>query len=140
MIGKTLTHKQMGKVVTHLGELDKPWNCPHGRPTMRHLCGLGEWDGEGWTEDWRVDEYGDKIIKTDWATYVRGQRGVSASPELEGDEDDDDIEDGSEAEDDAEEEQNPSEEEGHNDEEVGDGEVSADGQSSEELGHSDGQA
>lgn len=38
MIGRTLTHRQMGKIVKHLGELDKPWNCPHGRPTMRHLC------------------------------------------------------------------------------------------------------
>jgi DNA mismatch repair protein PMS2 len=38
MIGRTLTQKQMGKVVKNLGELDKPWNCPHGRPTMRHLC------------------------------------------------------------------------------------------------------
>lgn len=62
MIGKTLTHQQMGKVVKHLGELDKPWNCPHGRPTMRHLCGLGVWDESGWKEDMKT---------TDWAAYVR---------------------------------------------------------------------
>lgn len=85
MIGKTLTHKQMGKVVTHLGELDKPWNCPHGRPTMRHMCGLGEWDVEGWKEDVRLGEEGEKIVGTDWAAYVRGNRGVSASPDPDDD-------------------------------------------------------
>ena len=89
MIGKTLTHKQMGKVVTHLGELDKPWNCPHGRPTMRHLCGLGEWDFEGWKEDARIDEEGEKVVGTDWAAYVRGNRGVSASPEPDANEEED---------------------------------------------------
>lgn len=48
MVGKTLTLKQMERVVRHMGEMEKPWNCPHGRPTMRHLVGLGEW--EGWRE------------------------------------------------------------------------------------------
>ncbi|KLJ11273.1 DNA mismatch repair protein PMS2 [Blastomyces silverae] len=43
MIGKTLTTKQMDRVVRHMGMIDKPWNCPHGRPTMRHLMSLGEW-------------------------------------------------------------------------------------------------
>lgn len=43
MVGKHLSMKQMGKVVSNLGDLDKPWNCPHGRPTMRHLTEL-EWD------------------------------------------------------------------------------------------------
>ncbi|RKF72142.1 putative dna mismatch repair protein [Golovinomyces cichoracearum] len=51
MIGKTLTHKQMKKIVSHLGELDKPWNCPHGRPTMRHLCGMDMWDTNVWKGD-----------------------------------------------------------------------------------------
>ncbi|KAH8804771.1 hypothetical protein F5884DRAFT_425217 [Xylogone sp. PMI_703] len=51
MIGKTLNSAQMSKVVKHMGELDKPWNCPHGRPTMRHLCGLNAWDEVGWNED-----------------------------------------------------------------------------------------
>ncbi|KIW73773.1 hypothetical protein PV04_01866 [Phialophora macrospora] len=40
MIGKTLSKKQMQKVVAQMGTIDKPWNCPHGRPTMRHLCSL----------------------------------------------------------------------------------------------------
>lgn len=32
-----LTHLQ---VVQHMGTMDLPWNCPHGRPTMRHLCDI----------------------------------------------------------------------------------------------------
>ncbi|EEH05886.1 DNA mismatch repair protein pms1 [Histoplasma capsulatum G186AR] len=48
MIGKTLTNKQMDCVVRHMGMIDKPWNCPHGRPTMRHLMSLGEWSA--WDE------------------------------------------------------------------------------------------
>lgn len=40
MIGKTLSMRQMKTVVSHMGTIDKPWNCPHGRPTMRHLCSL----------------------------------------------------------------------------------------------------
>ncbi|EEQ92458.2 DNA mismatch repair protein PMS2 [Blastomyces dermatitidis ER-3] len=43
MIGKTLTTKQMDRVVRHMGMIDRPWNCPHGRPTMRHLMSLGDW-------------------------------------------------------------------------------------------------
>ncbi|KAJ2370656.1 ATP-binding mismatch repair protein [Coemansia sp. RSA 2610] len=37
MIGDPLSAGQMRAVVHHLSELDHPWNCPHGRPTMRHL-------------------------------------------------------------------------------------------------------
>ena len=40
MIGKTLSKRQMSNVVTNMGTIDKPWNCPHGRPTMRHLSTL----------------------------------------------------------------------------------------------------
>ncbi|KAK6525613.1 hypothetical protein TWF281_010668 [Arthrobotrys megalospora] len=49
MIGRTLGMKDMKRVVNHMGELDKPWNCPHGRPTMRHLCDVGQL--ECWGED-----------------------------------------------------------------------------------------
>lgn len=40
MIGTALTKAQMQKLVCHMGEIDQPWNCPHGRPTMRHLINL----------------------------------------------------------------------------------------------------
>ncbi|KAI0025532.1 DNA mismatch repair protein MutL [Xylariomycetidae sp. FL0641] len=71
MIGKSLSVKQMEKLVRHMGELDKPWNCPHGRPTMRHLCGLGAWDEAGWQEGDGFD--GERPSPTDWAAYARGQ-------------------------------------------------------------------
>ncbi|CAO3589809.1 unnamed protein product [Absidia cylindrospora] len=41
MIGDPLNRKQMLKIVHHMGEIDQPWNCPHGRPTMRHLMTIG---------------------------------------------------------------------------------------------------
>jgi len=51
MIGTALTHAQMCKVRTmvalvslqivgHLAALSNPWNCPHGRPTLRHVATL----------------------------------------------------------------------------------------------------
>ena len=40
MIGTALKRERMESVVYHMGELDLPWNCPHGRPTMRHLVSL----------------------------------------------------------------------------------------------------
>lgn len=40
MIGQLLNALRMARVVRNLGTLDKPWNCPHGRPTMRHLIEL----------------------------------------------------------------------------------------------------
>jgi DNA mismatch repair protein PMS2 len=42
MIGHVLNHTQMKRIVRHMGEIDQPWNCPHGRPTMRHLLDLAE--------------------------------------------------------------------------------------------------
>jgi DNA mismatch repair protein PMS2 len=84
MVGKALTFKGMERIVRHMvsvlmltvlavylrvcryqGELDKPWNCPHGRPTMRHLTDLSQiwqyfpdnggndglkWEGESWAD------------------------------------------------------------------------------------------
>ncbi|GAA6019617.1 hypothetical protein JCM10207_006944 [Rhodosporidiobolus poonsookiae] len=41
MIGRALNVKQMTSIVRHMGEMDQPWACPHGRPTMRWLFGLG---------------------------------------------------------------------------------------------------
>ncbi|KND04087.1 DNA mismatch repair protein MutL [Spizellomyces punctatus DAOM BR117] len=40
MIGTALDMGQMKKIVVQMGEMDQPWNCPHGRPTMRHLADL----------------------------------------------------------------------------------------------------
>jgi DNA mismatch repair protein PMS2 len=40
MVGMPLTHKKMKTIVNHMSEMDQPWNCPHGRPTMRHLASI----------------------------------------------------------------------------------------------------
>ncbi|XP_067631520.1 mismatch repair endonuclease PMS2 [Eurosta solidaginis] len=40
MIGTALNRSTMKKLVTHMGEIEQPWNCPHGRPTMRHLINI----------------------------------------------------------------------------------------------------
>ncbi|XP_012587203.1 PREDICTED: mismatch repair endonuclease PMS2 [Condylura cristata] len=40
MIGTALNMGEMKKLVSHMGEMDHPWNCPHGRPTMRHIANL----------------------------------------------------------------------------------------------------
>ncbi|KAH0835450.1 hypothetical protein J3R83DRAFT_9084 [Lanmaoa asiatica] len=40
MIGKALDKTRMTAIVRHMGTMDQPWNCPHGRPTMRHLSDL----------------------------------------------------------------------------------------------------
>lgn len=66
MIGKPLTQRQMYTLVNHMGELDKPWNCPHGRPTMRHLCQLDTWSSIGWNRD------RDTISPASWASFGLG--------------------------------------------------------------------
>ncbi|KAK7392328.1 hypothetical protein VNO78_20762 [Psophocarpus tetragonolobus] len=40
MIGDALGKNEMQKILDHMAELKSPWNCPHGRPTMRHLVDL----------------------------------------------------------------------------------------------------
>ncbi|XP_043945649.1 mismatch repair endonuclease PMS2 [Protopterus annectens] len=40
MIGTALNDSEMKKLVTHMGEIEHPWNCPHGRPTIRHIANL----------------------------------------------------------------------------------------------------
>ncbi|GLV44795.1 Pms2 [Carabus blaptoides fortunei] len=40
MIGSALSMSDMRKLIDHMGQIDQPWNCPHGRPTMRHLVNL----------------------------------------------------------------------------------------------------
>mmetsp|Transcript_806 Transcript_806/g.2602 ORF Transcript_806/g.2602 Transcript_806/m.2602 type:complete len:867 (-) Transcript_806:3425-6025(-) len=40
MIGDALSLGKMRHVVSALATLDSPWNCPHGRPTLRHLWNL----------------------------------------------------------------------------------------------------
>jgi len=45
MIGQALTIRKMEQIISNLGTLDHPWNCPHGRPTLRHLSRLSDAPG-----------------------------------------------------------------------------------------------
>ncbi|KAJ1028430.1 hypothetical protein NDA16_001597 [Ustilago loliicola] len=40
MIGTALNKAKMAAILTNMGTIEQPWNCPHGRPTMRHLACL----------------------------------------------------------------------------------------------------
>ncbi|KII70327.1 Mismatch repair endonuclease pms1 [Thelohanellus kitauei] len=40
MIGTALKREKMKEIVHRLSSLEKPWSCPHGRPTIRHLASL----------------------------------------------------------------------------------------------------
>lgn len=42
MIGHSLTRQAMRRIVANLATLEQPWNCPHGRPTLRHLADLAQ--------------------------------------------------------------------------------------------------
>ncbi|KAK8233167.1 DNA mismatch repair protein-like protein pms1 [Phyllosticta capitalensis] len=79
MIGRHLSGRQMRRVVDALGDIDKPWNCPHGRPTMRHLAGLAEWP-TGWQEGDGVVGLDDGVgggagkDKGAWRRFLSGDR------------------------------------------------------------------
>ncbi|OCH89384.1 DNA mismatch repair protein MutL [Obba rivulosa] len=55
MVGMPLNRQQMTLVVRHMGTMDQPWHCPHGRPTMRHLFDM---IGAGWDPRPRQREKG----------------------------------------------------------------------------------
>ncbi|KAL4702580.1 hypothetical protein ACJJTC_016056 [Scirpophaga incertulas] len=40
MIGTALSKLDMKNLIDHMSEIENPWNCPHGRPTIRHLVNL----------------------------------------------------------------------------------------------------
>lgn len=80
MVGKALSRRQMTSVLAHMGEMDKPWNCPHGRPTMRHLCSLGAaWDKSGRTWGNVADDDlergdGQAVRSADWARFLKRRK------------------------------------------------------------------
>ena len=134
MIGKSLSMKQMERLVKKMGEIDKPWNCPHGRPTMRHVLGLGAWDG--WEEGNGVvglGEDGGSEKEVDWKNWmgkanVESAEDVDSSTEdqsgLEIMEEDNNSEDEEQASEESEEEEDNDEQEAGDasDEDVGDDE------------------
>ncbi|KAJ5287304.1 hypothetical protein N7478_002990 [Penicillium angulare] len=89
MIGKTLTTRQMQRVVRNMGTIDKPWNCPHGRPTMRHLMSLGQWDEWDEYTDCHpdVEAHRDEPVGLDlWRQCVDGNNEEEEEVEAEADE------------------------------------------------------
>ncbi|GAB1866069.1 Mismatch repair endonuclease PMS2 [Camponotus japonicus] len=40
MIGTALNTSEMHKLIMQMAQMQNPWNCPHGRPTIRHLLSL----------------------------------------------------------------------------------------------------
>jgi DNA mismatch repair protein PMS2 len=46
MIGTSLSRQRMTTIVRHMADLEQPWACPHGRPTMRHLFDLAQLHNE----------------------------------------------------------------------------------------------
>ncbi|KAH9942864.1 MutL C terminal dimerization domain-containing protein, partial [Amylocystis lapponica] len=57
MVGKALTRQQMTAVVRHMGTMDQPWHCPHGRPTARHLSDIVGME-RGWRAGARAVDWG----------------------------------------------------------------------------------
>jgi DNA mismatch repair protein PMS2 len=54
MIGTALSQREMEAVVSRLADVDHPWDCPHGRPTMRHVMDLMDYMVE---DEQRVNAY-----------------------------------------------------------------------------------
>ena len=42
MIGTSLDLTRMKAIVSQMSDVEQPWNCPHGRPTMRHLFDMSQ--------------------------------------------------------------------------------------------------
>jgi len=61
MVGMPLARQQMTSVVRHMGTMDQPWHCPHGRPTMRHLFDM---TGAGWDR-----RHGERGRGVDWDRF-----------------------------------------------------------------------
>ena len=47
MVGTALSVAEMRRMLEHMSAMEQPWNCPHGRPTMRHLINLNMVGGGG---------------------------------------------------------------------------------------------
>ena len=81
MIGKTLKTTQMQNIVQHMGSMDKPWSCPHGRPTMRHMFGLDKWDT--WSEGDGLSGLGEVGLTMDWGGWAKTRRAMEEQEEMD---------------------------------------------------------
>lgn len=64
MVGKALNRRQMTAILKHMGTMEQPWNCPHGRPTMRHLANLNTLHI---TDDAPISSFASQSV--DWAAF-----------------------------------------------------------------------
>ncbi|PWY98544.1 DNA mismatch repair protein MutL [Testicularia cyperi] len=68
MIGTALDKRQMKAILKNMGTIEQPWNCPHGRPTMRHLACLKLLDLDGTLRRKDLPSYRDQDRSSDaWA-------------------------------------------------------------------------
>lgn len=54
MIGQALSEIEMKRITTRLGDLEHPWQCPHGRSTINHVGNLAQ---TLLNDEQRVNEY-----------------------------------------------------------------------------------
>lgn len=40
MVGTALSISEMSRLLKQMAQTEQPWNCPHGRSTMRHLVNV----------------------------------------------------------------------------------------------------
>ena len=81
MIGSALTKSQMAGVLKRMSGLDKPWRCPHGRPTMRHLTKLSRFDS--WKGD--MDSGSGDDLRGDMEQWLRREGLLAQSQTQESD-------------------------------------------------------
>nr|WJN24950.1 mismatch repair protein [Farysia itapuensis] len=63
MIGTALSKPKMKSILTNMGTIEQPWNCPHGRPTMRHLACLKSQGLHGSSTDNRGRDHDKAALK-----------------------------------------------------------------------------
>ncbi|GBE87291.1 DNA mismatch repair protein [Sparassis crispa] len=71
MVGMPLTRSQMVSVVRHMGTMDQPWHCPHGRPTMRHLSDITGEVGRQWSKS-DLQARPPPMRPVDWSLFGKG--------------------------------------------------------------------
>jgi hypothetical protein len=78
MIGTALDHARMKQLVSQMGGLEQPWNCPHGRPTMRHLVNLANVAAEGHAEQGGLAEVAGEGPAGDHGTDAKSDITITA--------------------------------------------------------------
>jgi hypothetical protein len=82
MIGHALSRKQMETVVSKMQNVDQPWDCPHGRPTIRHVTNVNHMLGQ--------DEMEEAKYRTEF-DFEALKRNAAASDDDDDDEEEEDC-------------------------------------------------